>query len=75
MNPKRDARPEQNTVFTPSTEDIQETYREMYNNWPKVCNANKSLKGKNYMIDEENVDLKSALVNLKNLVKEKDKKI
>ena len=47
----------------------------MYNNWPKVCNANKSLKGKNYMIDEEDVDLKSALVNLKSLVKEKDKKI
>ena len=47
----------------------------MYRNWLKVCNVNKSLKDKIVEIDEENVDLKSALVNLKNLVKEKDKKI
>ena len=47
----------------------------MYNNWLKVCDANKSLKDKIVEINEENADLKSALVNLKNLVKEKYEKI
>ena len=47
----------------------------MYNNWLKVCNTNKSLKDKIVEINDENTNLKSALVNLKSLVKEKDKKI
>ena len=44
----------------------------MYNNWLKVYDANRSLKAKIVEINDENVDLKSVLVNLKNLVKEKD---
>ena len=28
----------------PSTEDIREAYRKMYDNWLKVCDVNKSLK-------------------------------
>ena len=59
----------------PSTEDIQEVYREMYDNCLKVCNVNKSLKDKIVKINDENAYLKSALANLKNLVNEKDEKI
>ena len=39
-----------------------------------VSNVNKSLKDKNFVTKDENAILKSALVNLKNLVKEKDEK-
>ena len=59
----------------PSIGDIQEAYREMYDNWMKVCNLNKSLKDKLFMLADENAKLKSALVNLNNLVKEKDEKV
>ena len=58
-----------------STEDIKKAYREMYNNWLKICNVKTSLKDKIIEINEENIDLKSTLVNLKILVKEKDEKI
>ena len=47
----------------------------MYNNQLKVCNTNKSLKDKIVEINDENTNLKSALVNLKNLVKEKNEKV
>ena len=59
----------------PNIEDIKETYREMYDNWIKICNVNKSLIDKLSMLANENVELKTALVNLKNLVKEKNEKI
>ena len=41
----------------------------------KVIDWNKSLKDKNFEIEKENTNLKSALVNLKNLVKKKQEKI
>ena len=47
----------------------------MYDNWIKVCNVNKSLKDKLFVLVDENAELKSELVNLKNLVKEKDEKV
>ena len=47
----------------------------MDDNWIKVCNVNKSLKDKLFVLANENAELKSALVNLKNLEKEKDEKV
>ena len=59
----------------PSIEDIQKAYREMYDNWIKICNVNKSLKDKLFELADENAELKNELVNLKNRVKEKDEKV
>ena len=59
----------------PSSEDIQKAYREMYDNWIKVCNVNKSLKDKLFELANENAELKSASANWKNLLKEKDEKV
>ena len=55
----------------PSTEDIQKAYQEMYDNWIKVCNVNKSLKDKLFKLADENAKLKSVSANWKNLLKEK----
>ena len=38
----------------PSSEDIQEAYRKMYDNWLKVCEVNKSLENKILMLGDEN---------------------
>ena len=35
----------------PSTEDIQEAYQIMYDNWVKVCKTNKALKEKGCGVD------------------------
>ena len=59
----------------PSIEDIQKAYREMYDNWIKVCNVNKSFKDKLFELTDENAELKSASANWKNLLKEKDEKV
>ena len=59
----------------PSIEDIQKAYREMYDNWIKVCNVNKSLKDKLFKLADENAKLKSVSANWKNLLKEKDEKV
>ena len=47
----------------PSTEEIHKAYREMYDNWIKACNVNKSLKDKLFELVDENTKLKSALAN------------
>ena len=58
----------------PSIEDIQKAYQEMYDNWIKVCNVNKSLKDKIFELADENEELKGVVFNLKSIVKEKDEK-
>ena len=55
----------------PSTEDIQKAYQEMYDNWIKVCNVNKSLKDTLFEFADENKELKGVVFNLKSIVKEK----
>ena len=59
----------------PSIEDIQKAYQEMYDNWIKVCNVNKSLKDKIFELADENEELKGVVFNLKSIVKEKDEKV
>ena len=44
----------------------KKTYQEMYDNWIKVCNVNKSLKDKIFELADENVKLKSVSTNWKN---------
>ena len=58
-----------------SIKDIQKAYQEMYDNFIKVCDVNKSLKDKLFKLVDENEELKDLVFNLKSLMKEKDEKV
>ena len=53
----------------PSTEDIQEVYQIMYENWIKVCKTNKALKEKIVELNKKKV-MKRAAVNYEFLASE-----
>ena len=59
----------------PSTEDIQEAYQIMYENWLKVCKTNKSLKEKIVKLNKEKEVMKRAAVNYEFLASERERKI
>ena len=47
----------------------------MYDNWIKICNVNKFLKDKIFVLVDENKELKGVVFNLKSIVKEKDENV
>ena len=59
----------------PSTEDIQEAYQIMYENWIKVCKANKALKEKIVELNKEREVMKRVVVNYEFLASDKERKI
>ena len=59
----------------PSTEDIQEAYQIMYDNWIKVCKTNKALKERVVKLTKEKEVLKRATINYELLASDRERKI
>ena len=59
----------------PITEDIQEAYQIMYDNWVKVCKTNKALKEKVAKLTKEKEVLKRAAINYEFLASDRERKI
>ena len=59
----------------PSTEDIQEAYQIMYDNWVKVCKINKALKERVAELTKEKEVLKRATINYEFLASDRERKI
>ena len=57
----------------PSTEDIQETYQIMYENWIKDYKTNKALKEKVVKLIKEKEVLKRATINYEFLALDREK--
>ena len=62
-------------VEEPSTEDIQEVYQIMYDNWVKVCKTNKALKEKVTELTKEKEVLKKTTINYEFLSSDRERKI
>ena len=59
----------------PSTEDIQEAYQIMYENWIKVCKTNKVLKENVVELTKEKEVLKRTTINYEFLALDRERKI
>ena len=59
----------------PSTEDIQEAYQIMYENWIKVCKKNKALKENVAELAKEKEVFKRAEINYEFLASYRERKI
>ena len=70
-----ESNPDRSDGEKPSTENIQEAYQIIYENWIKVCKANKALKEKIMELNKENEMMKIATVNYEFLASDRERKI
>ncbi|KAI3467874.1 hypothetical protein Pfo_024537 [Paulownia fortunei] len=62
-------------LTSPSFEDIQQMYNKIFQNWLEICKINKSLEEQMIGLTKEHELMKVEILQLTNLVAEKDRKI